>query len=125
MSRIITALILSLFIFSCSSQTPDSSTVEIINAEKFKKALDSDPNAIILDVRTPEEFNAGHIENAINIDIFSSDFKQKIEQLPKDKTVLVYCAKGGRSNKAAMALKELNFPVIFDLSGGYSAWPYK
>ncbi|QBA65651.1 rhodanese-like domain-containing protein [Muriicola soli] len=78
-------------------------------------------NYTLLDVRTPEEFEAGHLENAININWFDDDFTEQVAVLEKEKTVYVYCQKGGRSAKARAVLDSLGFKAI-DLTGGYGAW---
>ena len=82
-------------------------------------------NVILVDVRTPEEFNAGHIENARNINWFDDDFAMKIESINKDETVYVYCKKGGRSAKAARLLDSLGYKKVIDLLGGYDAYSQK
>lgn len=76
---------------------------------------------ILLDVRTPEEFKAGHLEHALNIDWFSSDFAQQCKAFDKEDTVYVYCKKGGRSAKAVKVLDSLGYKNIFNLVGGYDA----
>jgi len=77
-------------------------------------------NAELVDVRTPEEYLAGHMEDAINIDWYAPDFISKFSELPKNKTMYIYCKKGGRSAQAAQALDSLGYTVI-DLLGGYDA----
>lgn len=72
----------------------------------------------LLDVRTPEEFAAGHLENAMNIDWYDADFAVQVSRLSKDNTIYVYCQKGGRSAKAAAVIDSLGYRVI-DLTGGY------
>ena len=79
----------------------------------------------LIDVRTPTEVSAGKIENALNIDFNSPDFKAEIEKLDKDKKTLVYCAAGGRSGKAAQLMHDIGFKEVYDLQGGYGNWPYK
>ncbi len=79
-------------------------------------------NVQIIDVRTPEEFADGHIQNAVNIDYFSKSFSVNISKLNKQKTLLVYCAAGGRSATAAKELKKLGFKKVYDLTGGYDDW---
>lgn len=76
---------------------------------------------VILDVRTPAEYAAGHLDDAINISWSDPDFQLKLLPLDKSKTVYVYCQKGGRSKKAAILLDSLGYLVI-DLSGGFGAW---
>ncbi len=78
-------------------------------------------NAILVDVRTPEEYQAGHLENAININWYDADFTDQIETLDKDKTLYLYCKLGGRSAEAANKLTSLGYNVV-DLTGGYDAY---
>ena len=78
-------------------------------------------NAILVDVRTPEEFEEGHLPGAINIDWLAADFKSHWAEIGPSKKVYVYCQKGGRSARAAAALDSLGFEVI-DLTGGYEAF---
>ncbi|GGD54980.1 hypothetical protein GCM10011361_21910 [Muriicola marianensis] len=74
----------------------------------------------LIDVRTPEEFDAGHLENAININWYDEDFAEQVSDLPKGNTIYVYCQKGGRSAMAASVLDSLGYRTI-DLTGGYGA----
>ena len=81
------------------------------------------PSAIqVIDVRTPAEFNSGHIEHAKNININDAQFEAQIAALDKSKPVLVYCAVGGRSARAANLIKSQGFPAVYDLDGGIGAW---
>ena len=77
---------------------------------------------VVIDVRTPEEFASGHIEGALNINIFDENFKNKLEELDKTKAVSVYCKVGGRSAKAATVMKEMGFTEVYDLEGGIRNW---
>lgn len=79
-------------------------------------------NGILVDVRTPEEYKEGHIDNALNINWFDSDFAKRISTLEKGKYIYVYCKKGGRSAKAAKFLDSLGYKKVVDLEGGYDAW---
>jgi len=79
-------------------------------------------DGILVDVRTPEEFNAGHLVDAVNIDWFDENFSEWFEELPKDKTIYLYCKKGGRSAKAQEKLRSLGFKNVVNLEGGYDAW---
>ena len=80
------------------------------------------PSAIILDVRTAEEFNSGHIENARLMDVQKDDFIQQLSSLDKNKTYLIYCRSGKRSEKALNLLTEQGFKKAYHLKGGYLAW---
>ena len=92
-----------------------------VKPEEFEK-LSKEPNAVILDVRTAEEYKSGHIPKSVNIDIKSPDFAKKIESLDKNKTYLVHCAGGGRGKMACQKLAELSIPALYNLDGGIRAW---
>lgn len=98
-----------------------SNNVKTVNTEQFSKLLLLD-NVQVLDVRTTEEYQSGHIEDAINIDVLKDDFKTKAAKLDKDKPVLVYCRSGKRSMKAATTLESMGFKRIVNLDGGMLAW---
>ena len=72
--------------------------------------------------RTPNEFENGHIENAVNIDFKAADFIENISALNKNKTLLIYCRSGNRSGKAAKIMDSLGFTKIYDLEGGFMNW---
>ena len=80
------------------------------------------PNVQLVDVRTPQEFANGHLENARNINYNDPKFKENIALLDKSKPIAVYCGVGGRSGKASKILVELGFKDITDLAGGITAW---
>lgn len=76
----------------------------------------------VIDVRTTAEFKDGHIDGAKNIDFNGSDFEAKLSALDKTKTVLVHCARGGRSTKSLETFKKLGFGQVIHLDGGYAAY---
>ena len=92
-----------------------------INQEEFKDLIIKG-NALVIDVRTSTEFSEAHITNAINIDYFSKSFPVTISKLDKQKTILVYCAAGGRSTSACLDFKKLGFKKVYNLIGGYDNW---
>lgn len=79
-------------------------------------------NTLLIDVRTPREYAAGHLEGAVNIDWYAVDFETLFEDIPKEKTIYVYCKMGGRSAKAQAKLREMGYEHVIDLTGGYEAW---
>lgn len=121
-----TALILGALAVGCPAATTDNS--QIIENIGPQAALDliqqNENNAgfIILDVRTPSEYAAGHIEGAINIDFYSSEFEEMVKALDRDDTYLVYCRSGNRSGQARDLMGELGFAEVYNLSGGINAW---
>lgn len=105
---------------SCNAQK--SEVVAHITLETLKAdALGKDVQFI--DVRTPEEYTRGHIDDAINIDIANlENFKAEVSKLEKAQPIYLYCHRGGRSNKASKVLQALGFQTIYDFSGGWLAW---
>lgn len=81
-----------------------------LTADEFIRAVQ--PGDIILDVRTPEEFETGHLEGAINLDVSSPSFQRIAARLPKDRPIYTYCASGVRSDEAAEALRLMGYPVV-------------
>ncbi|NQV91967.1 rhodanese-like domain-containing protein [Candidatus Woesearchaeota archaeon] len=75
------------------------------------------PNFVILDVRTPGEFELDHLEHAINIDFYMNTFEEELNKLDKDKVYLVHCRSGGRSEKACEIMNELGFKKITNVVG--------
>jgi len=81
-----------------------------------------DNDVIILDVCTPGEFEKLHLENALNLNFFSSDFKDQLKALDKNKIYLVYCKLGGRSKMAQKTMKKLGFREVYNIVGGTILW---
>lgn len=113
--------IISLSVISCKAQE-EKSEVTVVSIEEAKSILIEDPKAVFLDVRTPEEFNEGHIEGAVLINFFDEDFKEQVEALDKDKPVYVYCRSGNRSRKAGMILTQMGFQEVYNIEAGYIGW---
>jgi rhodanese-related sulfurtransferase len=90
-------------------------------ATNFKTNIEN-KNVQLVDVRTPEEFKAGHIKNAGNINFYDTDFLTQMNKLDKNKPLYIYCRSGGRSGKAAAKLKEQGFKEVYDLQGGILDW---
>ena len=82
----------------------------------------NNPDFVIIDVRTPEEFAEGHIENVVNIDFYAETFTGELDNLDKDKTYLVYCRSGRRSGNALNIMEELSFGEVYNMSGGIIEW---
>lgn len=111
-------LLLFTFIFS-NCQESAAQTKQ--NAEEFAKTI-AKTGVQLVDVRTPSEYQSGHLANAQNINIGDADFKAKMEKLDKNKPIAVYCAVGGRSSRASQMLKEWGFKNVYDLAGGINSW---
>ena len=130
-SILITLFFVISFTLSCKEDKSEEQNITkseqqiIINkklvATAFKANIDND-NLQLVDVRTPEEFNEGHIKNAGNINFYDSDFLTQMNKLDKNKPLYIYCRSGGRSGKAAAKLKEQGFKEVYDLQGGILDW---
>lgn len=102
----------------CSSSNEATKKVDPV---EFSEVI-AQPGVIILDVRTPEEFNAGHIANAININMADSNFSSEVSKLDKNATVAVYCRSANRSAVATDEMAELGFTDMYDMQGGIIDW---
>ncbi|NVN95634.1 MAG: thioredoxin [Bacteroidetes bacterium] len=93
-----------------------------LNPADFQKKMNELTKAPIIDVRTPNEFNQGHLKNAINININDVNFSNLINKLDKNKPVFVYCLSGARSTNALNQMHNQGFNVIYNLAGGMMKW---
>lgn len=94
-----------------------------LSQEQWVSQLEADTNAVILDVRTEDEWNEGIIPNAINIDIYKGQgFIYEVEELDKSKNYYVYCKAGGRSQQACTIMNQLGFENTYNLMGGMMQW---
>ena len=125
--RKIAVLLLAMIVLSACGQKNenDGETVYMnITAEEAKQIMDTEEGYIILDVRTQEEYDQGHIPGAILIP--DTEIKAEAENVLTDKAqlILVYCRSGRRSKLAAEALVELGYTNIKEF-GGIIDWPYE
>ncbi len=96
--------------------------VSHVDAAGAAKLLADKKQVVVLDVRTPAEFEEGHIAGAKNIDFQAKDFADKLGALDKSQTYLVHCAAGGRSTRSLETFQKLGFTSIVHLDGGMNAW---
>ena len=94
----------------------------LISAIDFNQMIKKDKSAIIIDVRTPEEFNKGHLRNSLNVNWFDENFDENLKIFNKDLPVFVYCLSGGRSSKANEKIQSLGFKNVYELDGGILEW---
>jgi len=100
-------------------------TIKDVSPKEASTLIQNDqnnPDFVILDVRTRQEFTDGHIANAINIDFYADTFRDELNNLDKNKTYLIYCRSGGCSGKALNIMAELNFSKVYNISGGIIGW---
>ena len=116
MNRLI--LIILLFI-SCENIKGE---FQLLEYQSYKSHIEN-TSVQLFDVRTPEEYNLGHINGAVNIDFKNEEiFYRSFEKLDKSKPVYLYCRSGNRSKKSADILIELGFSKVYDLNGGFIEW---
>lgn len=118
---LITIISLSLFTFGCRKK---ENTYVQITPQEAKSIMDNESDYVILDVRTLDEYNSGHIENAIVIPYDEIETKAEDILKNKDQLILVYCRSGRRSKIAAESLVKLGYTNIKEF-GGINDWPYK
>ncbi|XLS28263.1 rhodanese-like domain-containing protein [Flavobacteriaceae bacterium M23B6Z8] len=94
-----------------------------LSQEEWAEQFQADSDSFLLDVRTPEEFEDGHIPGATNIDIYlGQEFVDEVEKLDKNKNYYVYCRSGKRSGQACAIMNQLGFENAYNLSGGFMEW---
>ncbi len=116
-------MIVLFFLFqTTNTQENTMKQLDTISLTDWKNKYDNQDDFIIIDVRTPDEFEEGHIENSININFYESNFEDQINNLDKGKKYLIYCRSGARSSKTLEVMRELNFNEVYDLQGGFISW---
>ena len=126
MKKLVFLLLAVMMLTACGQDKENDREAVYVNitAEEAKQIMDTEEGYIILDVRTQEEYDEGHIPGAIVIS--HEEIKEKAEEvLPdKDQLILVYCRSGRRSKIAAEALAALGYTNIKEF-GGIIDWPYE
>jgi rhodanese-related sulfurtransferase len=117
MKKVIAILASVLLLAGCTT----SSTEMDLSVSEFSSKI-TEAGIITLDVRTPGEFNEGHIEGALLVDFQSGNFENEIESLDKNKTYAVYCRSGNRSGQAVKVMSEAGFTNLYNLNGGVIDW---
>ena len=100
---------------------PAAVEVKDVTPDDVQKLVAANKDIIIVDVRTSDEFDMGHIAGAKNVNFLGDDFEKDMRAL-FGKPIVVHCATGRRSASAVEVLKSKAFPVIYHMSGGYKAW---
>lgn len=88
------------------------------------RAVIDDPPAglVVLDVRTPEEFAEGHIENAVMLDFYRDDFADRLAELDPTTPYVLYCRSGNRSGRTLQMMADLGFDTVYNVDGGIISW---
>ena len=126
MKKLVFLLLAAFFLTACGqkNETKQEATYMNITAQEAKNLMDTEEGYIILDVRTQEEFDEGHIPGAIQISHGEVEEKAEGVLTDKDQLILVYCRSGRRSKLAAEALAALGYTNIREF-GGILDWPYE
>lgn len=109
-------------VYATDAENAAAATIEVGAAQNY---LRTHEDAIIIDVRTPAEYELSHITNALNVNVQDDAFAEMAAGLDPDKTYIVHCTKnpaGGRSSRALETLRGLGFKNLYSLEGGYVAW---
>ncbi len=93
-----------------------------VTVDEAKALIKNEKDLVIVDVRRPQEFSAGHLENAIVIDFYAPSFKQDLAKLSKEKPILLYCRTGRRSGIALQYLTEMGYTKVYNMLGGITQW---
>jgi len=116
-------LLVSAVLFGACGTTavaPDITLVSVSEASQI--VADAPTGLVVLDVRTPEEYNQGHLAGAINVDFYAEDFSAQLDQLDKAVPYVLYCKSGNRSGQTAPIMADLGFAEVYEIEGGVDAW---
>lgn len=119
--RLLAALIAAcaLLVAGCSGADDALTTVPPVDAADV---IAGEPEVVVLDIRTPEEYADGIIEGAVNIDFYEANFASQLDALDKDAHYVVYCRSGNRSGQAMGAFADLGFAEVTEVDGGIVDW---
>lgn len=109
----------SMLIIACASTSQQGN--KVLKQQAYERKLHHE-NTVLLDVRTPEEYNEGHLKNAVLLDYNGGLFDSAFMMLAKEKTYLIYCRSGMRSDNAATKMKTAGFKKVYQLKNGIKAW---
>lgn len=136
MQKISMLLLVAISLWSCGNVVKDEggnskekteikSETNLLSANLFENKIKSTEHAVVLDVRTPEEFKKGHLNAALNLDWKNAEFNEQLKAIDKNEPIFLYCLSGGRSAEAVSELKKQGFTNINELDGGILAWRAK
>ena len=113
-----------MLVFAAGCLAQDTRILEPEAAAELMRGNRGNPDFVILDVRTPEEFRQGYIEGAALLDYYAPDFRDRFAALDRDATIFMYCRSGNRSAQAAKKLIAMGYTNVYDF-GGIIDWPYE
>jgi len=95
---------------------------KVLDSKSFQQEISKTPDALVLDVRTPDEFAGGHLDKAVNVDWNGGGFDTWSKKVDKEANIFVYCLSGGRSGSAGAALRQAGFKHVTEMEGGIMKW---
>ncbi len=119
-SFLVTALIL--LTYTSAAKASGLLTISPKQASALIRTEKGNPDFVILDIRTPAEYKAGHLEDAALLDYYSKDFLKKMRALDKSKTYLIYCRSANRSTRALGLVKDMGFASLYNMDRGIIGW---
>ncbi|MEO9476838.1 MAG: rhodanese-like domain-containing protein [Cyclobacteriaceae bacterium] len=123
MKKIAAIVLAAAWLAGCGQTNKGQGQTEIVTVNTAEEVIDVlSTDLQLIDVRTPAEYSAGHIKNATLINIQDPDFESKMDQMNKEKPVMVYCAVGGRSSRAVALIQDLGFSKVYNYKGGMKDW---
>ena|SRR5690554_2902425 len=102
------------------SQKEETVVIRSVDSREAKELLEQEKDIVLLDVRTPDEFELGHLAGAKNMDFHASDFGQQLQDLNPDEKYMLYCAVGGRSGKTMQMMENLGFKQVYNVTEGFT-----
>ena len=111
-----------MLLFSAACRAQDERLLAPAAATDLMRRNRDNPDFLILDVRTAQEFRQGFIEGAVLLDYYASDFREQFAELDRDATIFTYCRSGNRSSHVLKMADALGFKNVYDLRGGILAW---
>lgn len=108
-----------------SSDTDDTAAtgaVRVVEPGAALELLGDGSDRVLIDVRTPEEYDEAHLDGALLIDFYRDDFEAAISELDRDQPYVIYCRSGNRSGQARELMADLGFTDVADIGGGIVAW---
>jgi rhodanese-related sulfurtransferase len=110
----------ALVVTGCSSDA--GAAVDTVEPAAAAEIITNETDEVVLDIRTPEEFQEGIIEGAVNIDFYDTDFADQLDELDKSAHYVVYCRSGNRSGQAQSTFEDLGFTNVTEIDGGIANW---
>lgn len=114
-------LLAALLVSSCTAGSPGADMTPA-QADSLIRAHAKDSTFLLVDVRTPSEYQMGHLQGARMIDFHGPDFSGEIGKLPRNAPIFLYCRSGNRSSQAIGLMKGMGFKNVHHLAGGMNSW---